>query len=101
MNFSIGDRVVIVMHPDVEVWDVEIPVGSVGTVAGPLERCPTIKGVDWCHSHRIDFDDGRYEWFVPQCLQKLEPPPAPREEVGEWELCPWKPGLPQTVGSVR
>jgi hypothetical protein len=32
----------------------------------------------------------------PEYLRKKRPPPQ-RQELGEWELCPWKPAQPVTV----
>ena len=35
---------------------------------------------------------------VPVSMLRKKPPPQRRQELGEWELCPWRPvGLPETV----
>lgn len=46
--------------------------------------------------YRIRASDGKIFCALPENLRKKRLPP-PREELGEWDLCPWKPALPVTV----
>lgn len=36
--------------------------------------------------------DSEILWAQPECLRKITPPPK-REDVGEWDLCPWRPSV--------
>lgn len=34
---------------------------------------------------------GARQWCSPKHLRKKRPPEQPREQLGEWALCPWQP----------
>lgn len=36
---------------------------------------------------------------APSELRKKPPPEAPRQQLGEWELCPWQPPLKVPEGA--
>lgn len=42
-------------------------------------------------AYRIQWPDGYTNAAYPNQLRKRRPPEPPRQEVGDWELCPWQP----------
>lgn len=41
--------------------------------------------------YKIQTPDGKEWGATPDMLRKKKPPGQPREQLGEWELCPWRP----------
>jgi hypothetical protein len=42
--------------------------------------------------HGVSNPSPGYRWAAGHyCLRRKPPKATPREEVGEWELCPWQP----------
>jgi len=98
MNFKIGD----VCIGQNARWDFSRN-GMECVIVGELElrtywtnsEC-TKSDTGMCYE--VEWADGEIGCGRPDQL-RLKKPPAPpeRQQVGEWELCPWKPGLRQTV----
>jgi len=87
-DFKVGDVAVIVYSA--------LPWYPVGTEVTILE----IVGPPYSsEEYLVDrMPDGCLVYAGRRCLRKKRPPDeVKREELGEWDLCPWKPGLPTTV----
>lgn len=66
------------------------------TVTGPLRITTYLDihtGVIWpaepCYDITLSWKPGPYV-SPPRFLRKKRPPPK-KEDIGEWELCPWRP----------
>jgi len=94
-SFKVGEMASLVLAPGQIPLDCWIPyIGQDVEIISPL-RQRSFKGVK-AMAYVVRSADGRKFGVEPPNLQKKRLPP-PRQELGEWELCPWKPGLPQTV----
>ena len=62
-------------------------------IIGPLEfrtyDCP--RGTFTQPCYLVRWSDGRVTCARPHQLMRI--PPPKREDVGEWELCPWRPAV--------
>ena len=86
-NFKVGDVCVIVNS----ITHAE-NIGRHCTVTSELYQWWCM-GVNWS-VHDIVSENGEAYRAHPDCLRKIEPPKPPdeqRQELGEWELCPWQP----------
>jgi hypothetical protein len=92
MKFEVGEIAVITrsLMP-------QFPVGMEVTI---LEICEPFQADLGCQ-YVIWREEGLAICANDECLRKKRPP----EELGEWELCPWRPKavpapqfLPETVG---
>lgn len=54
-------------------------------------KCPTSGRGSWAVCYDIETPDGKQWLALPHELRKKHPPARIREDLGEWELCPWKP----------
>ncbi len=69
--------------------------GDEVTIVGVLKPRRFSRG-DVCDAYLVSRGDGHSYRAEPQWLRKKPPKQAPHEELGEWELCPWRP-LTETV----
>lgn len=102
-RFEVGE-VAILVYPKDNPFPASANGVHPGTellVVGPLEymilkvETGQIMGQYWAHMVEVN---GRQYACPVEWLRKKPPKQEPkREELGEWDLCPWKPGIPQTV----
>lgn len=90
-----------------------LKVGDVCEFVGLHSRCQEFNGTECvilsglaerygCDSHRYEMChevrcalDGSVRLCQPQYLRRRKPPEEPiRQELGDWDLCPWRPSLP-------
>lgn len=80
-KFKVGDLVRILANPNDEGEEKTL-VGTVATVDEPLHF------VDWEMGEAYGLDNG---WHVIEDDLEIVRPDPPREQLGEWDLCPWRP----------
>lgn len=84
MKFKISDRVRVLPPPPGFSWRYH-EVGAVGIVAA----VDSYIGPDLGQSYVLDITPpGRT--ICERCLE-LVPPEQSKEQLGDWELCPWRP----------
>lgn len=89
MSFKPGDPVWCRVDPGHE------KLGSIGEIAAVVVE-PHIMLIGW---YIIDFE-GNKGWAAPEnYLRPRNPPVREREQLGEWELCPWRPLTETVTGS--
>jgi hypothetical protein len=91
-QFKIGESAMFVRHTG-KLSDAAEPYhGQVVTIVdGPLSKpSPPYESFVGNVGYLIRASDGFQVEVGEVCLRKIEPPPQ-REELGEWELCPWQP----------
>lgn len=98
MRFEVGE-VAIYIRPGSKNFGKEV------TIVGPLKWArlwtPDLKTYKVVETYNVSCDDlgqcPKGRWAAqPHHLRKKPPKAKPKEEVGEWELCPWQPTA-QTV----
>jgi len=99
-RFRIGEIAILILAPG------EIPhpdwapyIGQEVEVVGGLRK-RQFKGAGPASAYVVRSQDGRKFGAQPINLRKKRLPP-PREELGEWDLCPWKPAQHVTVSSSQ
>ena len=78
MKFKVGDVVRVKQcHGDTPSWYIGI-------------ECTIIRvnPMDQKNTYQTDYHG---MWGCDDCFELKRPPEYPREELGEWELCPWRP----------
>jgi hypothetical protein len=98
-RFEVGEVAILIQPDDVGNSGVPghgVPRGSEVTVISTIEYLPMRMGGESrgiMAVHRITDQAGRLWGCPPSWLRKKRPPEADRkrEELGEWDLCPWKP----------
>jgi hypothetical protein len=93
-KFKVGDVCEIISsvdHPD--------HVGRECTVISGLVQYVWERNGDSCVGYRVDAPwlprlDSGYYWYCEETELRLKRPPEKREdlELGDWDLCPWRPG---------
>lgn len=75
-------------------------LGSIGEIAAVIVGKHILSG--WWS---IDLESADKGWAAPESyLRPRNPPPAKeptREELGEWDLCPWRPEHVTVSGDSR
>lgn len=91
-RFRIGEIAILVLQPS------EIPhpdwapyIGKEVEIVGALQRREFRSG-DSVAAHVVRSQDGRKFGAQPCNLRKKRLPP-PREQIGDWDLCPWQPSV--------
>ena len=95
MSFKVGD-IVIGQNAQRELQY----NGMEGEVVGPLEMrtwALSSFGVTEGETYLVKWADGSQRCTWPFQMRRRKDPPPQRQELGEWDLCPWKPALPVTV----
>lgn len=67
--------------------------GMEGTIVGPLQRRRWIEpwnGLTEGDTYLVAWANGHTCCTWPWQMRRKQPP-VDRQEVGEWELCPWQP----------
>jgi len=90
-RFRIGEIAILVLQPGETPNRCWLPyIGQEVEVVGALRK-REFRNCDSVAAHVVLARDGRRFGAQPCNLRKKRLPPTPREEVGEWELCPWQP----------
>jgi hypothetical protein len=94
--FNIGE-IAIVNKPGSPYHGAEITITAPLHMTAYIESSTgTLYDPEPCYGISVPWrSDGRYV-SPPRYLRKKRLPP-PREEVGEWDLCPWQPAKRVTV----
>lgn len=104
-SFEVGEIAILQLPADAERWDgcpappvpqgAEMEIRSVliyGLLrVGPDQYAPM--------AYHLTTYNG-YEYGTPVEWLRKRPLPPKREELGEWDLCPWRPSLPVPLRQV-
>lgn len=86
--FKPGELATFVRYPGYSpIWGEGLPSGTlVEVVTVALNSNKFVSGVGYgCEGPRGYFECDQH------CLRPLDPPAAGRQEVGDWDDCPWTP----------
>lgn len=83
-EYKVGDPVWAKRPHKKDAQELPAAVISVIQISG---RCCSL-----CSKQTTYMVDAIPDWFICGCLLRPRlPPPPQREELGQWELCPWQP----------
>lgn len=91
MTLNVGDKAIFTRYRNGnDLFGCEAPASGtvVEIISGPIFNTDYVDKVGYRYRCSIGDRD-----CTISCLRKIEPSPPQqtREEVGEWDLCPWRP----------